>query len=139
MNIVEIINKKRLKEELTKEEINYVITGFTSGDIKDYQMSSLLMAICINNMSDEEIFNLTDAMLNSGDVIDLTGATVFFTVKRNLQDTDAQALISKTITSHSSPSTGETSITFTSTDVDYVGDFYYDVKIKDSAVFYAGK
>ena len=79
-----------------------------------------------------DTFNLDIQILNdSGDVIDLTGATVFFTVKRNLQDTDAQALISKTITSHSSPSTGETSITFTSTDVDYVGEFYYDVKIKD--------
>ena len=73
MNMVEIINKKRLNISLTKEEINYVISGYTNGDIKDYQMSSLLMAICINDMSDEEIFYLTESMLNSGDVIDLSG------------------------------------------------------------------
>ena len=79
-----------------------------------------------------DTFNLDIQILNdAGEVIDLTGATVFFTVKRNLQDTDSLALISKTITSHSNPTNGETSITFTSTDVDYIGEFYYDVKIKD--------
>ena len=50
MNIIDIINKKRLNEKLTNEEINYVITNFVNGNIPDYQMSSLLMAICINGM-----------------------------------------------------------------------------------------
>lgn len=71
--MVEIINKKRLNESLSKEEINYVISEYTKGNVEDYQMSSWLMAICINNMSDDEIFFLTEAMLNSGEVIDLSG------------------------------------------------------------------
>lgn len=71
-DMIDIINKKRNKLELTKEEINYVITNYVNGNIKDYQMSSLLMAICINGMSDEEVFNLTDAMINSGDILDLS-------------------------------------------------------------------
>ena len=44
MNIIDIITKKKNKEELTEEEIKYVVNGFVSGDIKDYQMSALLMA-----------------------------------------------------------------------------------------------
>lgn len=67
----------------------------------------------------------------SGVAIDLTGSTVFFTVKRNLEDPDSLAIISKTVTSHTSPTTGDTSISFTYTDVDYVGEFFYDFKIKD--------
>lgn len=73
MNIVEIISKKRDKQELTKEEIDFVINGLLDSTIKDYQISSLLMAIVLNGMSEEEIFSLTDAMINSGDKIDLSG------------------------------------------------------------------
>ena len=58
MNIVEIINKKRIKEELSKEEIDFAFNGYLKGIVKDYQMSSLLMAICINGMSDRETFDL---------------------------------------------------------------------------------
>lgn len=72
MNIIDIITKKKNKESLTKEDINYVIDNYVTGKIEDYQVSSLLMAICINGMTDEEVFNLTDAMLNSGDKIDLS-------------------------------------------------------------------
>lgn len=71
MNILNIIEKKKNKEELSNEEIKYVVDGFVSDKIKDYQMSSLLMAIVINGMTDEETFSLTDAMLNSGDVMNL--------------------------------------------------------------------
>ena len=71
--IVDIINKKRLGQILTKEEINYVVEKYVSGEIPDYQMSALLMAICINDMTDEETFNLTDAMINSGETLDLSG------------------------------------------------------------------
>ena len=67
MNIVEIINKKRLGNELSFEEIQYVVNEYINKNIQDYQMSSLLMAICLNGMTDEEIFNLTDVMLNSGE------------------------------------------------------------------------
>lgn len=63
-------------------------------------------------------------------LIDLTGCTVFFTVKRTLQDADNEALIKKDITSFTSATTGELSIALTSTDVNYIGEFYYDIKIK---------
>lgn len=72
MNIIEIINKKRLKQELTDEEIKYVIDGFLSDEIKDYQMSSLLMAILLNDMTNNEIYSLTKYMANSGDKLDLS-------------------------------------------------------------------
>ena len=72
MNTVEIINKKRVKEELSKEELSYIFNGYLNGDVKDYQMSSLLMAICINGMSDREIFDLVDIFIKSGDVLDLS-------------------------------------------------------------------
>ena len=72
MNIVDIINKKRLNKELTQEEITFFVDGYVQGTINDYQMSSLLMAICINGMSYEETSNLTEVMLHSGDTIDLS-------------------------------------------------------------------
>ena len=72
MNIIDIIDKKRLKKNLSKEEIDYAVTNFINGNVLDYQMSSLLMAISINGMSFEETLNLTDAMLRSGDVLDLS-------------------------------------------------------------------
>lgn len=72
MRMYDILDKKRNKLPLTKEEITYVVNGYTNGDIKDYQMSALLMAICINGMNEEEITELTIAMTNSGDKIDLS-------------------------------------------------------------------
>lgn len=72
MNIIDIINKKRNGNELTKEEIQFFIDGAVNKTIEDYQISSLLMAITIQGMSDEETINLTDSMLNSGDKIDLS-------------------------------------------------------------------
>ena len=72
MNIVEIINKKRVKEELTKEELNFAFNGYLEGKVKDYQMSSLLMAICINGMNEREIFDLVDIFIKSGDILDLS-------------------------------------------------------------------
>lgn len=71
MNIINIINKKKNNKYLSKEEICYAVNGYLDGSVKDYQMSSLLMAICINGMNEEEIFTLTDIMLNSGDKINL--------------------------------------------------------------------
>ncbi|MDD2378033.1 MAG: thymidine phosphorylase [Bacilli bacterium] len=73
MNIVELINKKRNKGILEKEELEFIVSGYLSDDIKDYQMSALLMAICLNGMTDDEIYALTNIMLNSGDIIDLSG------------------------------------------------------------------
>lgn len=73
MNFFEIIEKKKNKQELEKEEIEYFVENYTKGNIPDYQASALLMAICINGMSDAEIFALTEAMTNSGDTMDLSG------------------------------------------------------------------
>jgi len=72
MNIVEIINKKRNKEKLTNEELRYAFNGYVEGIVRDYQMSSLLMAICINGMSDEETFSLVDIFIKSGTILDLS-------------------------------------------------------------------
>ena len=72
MNIIDIIDKKRLGEILTKEEIQFVVNGYFNNKVKDYQMSSLLMAICINGMTEEETINLTNIMLGSGNKIDLS-------------------------------------------------------------------
>lgn len=72
MNILEIIAKKRDNKELSKEEIEFFIKEYTKGNIADYQASALVMAIYINGMSIEETTNLTLAMANSGDVLDLS-------------------------------------------------------------------
>lgn len=72
MDIIEIINKKRLGKILKREEIKYVIDNYLSGNVADYQMSSLLMAIVINGMTDNEIIELTKIMLNSGEKLDLS-------------------------------------------------------------------
>ena len=72
MNILDIIAKKRDNKELTKEEIEYFIEGYTKGEVTDYQASALVMAIYINGMSDQEITDLTLAMANSGEVLDLS-------------------------------------------------------------------
>ncbi len=65
-----IIQKKRDKEKLTKEEISWFIEGLTKGKIADYQMSALLMAIYLNGLDKMETVALTDAMLYSGSVLD---------------------------------------------------------------------
>ena len=70
--IVDIINKKRLGKELSYREIDKFFNGYLDGSIKDYQMSSLLMAICINGMTDEEVFALTKVFIDSGDVLDFS-------------------------------------------------------------------
>ena len=72
MTIIDIINKKRLNKELTREEIEFAINGYLDGSVKDYQMSSLLMAIVINGMNERETIDLTDIMLKSGDIMDLS-------------------------------------------------------------------
>lgn len=72
MNINEIIKKKRDQLELTKDEIAYFVREYSNGNIPDYQASSLLMAIYLNGMSEDEIFNLTLEMAKSGEILDLS-------------------------------------------------------------------
>lgn len=72
MLMTDIIQKKKQGLSLTKEEIDFWIKNYTKNEIPDYQVSSLLMAICLKGMNEEETSNLTNAMLYSGDVIDLS-------------------------------------------------------------------
>lgn len=72
MNILDIIAKKRDNKELSKEEIEYFVKEYTSGNITDYQAAALIMAIYINGMTIEETTNLTLEMAYSGDVLDLS-------------------------------------------------------------------
>ena len=72
MTMYDLILKKKRGVELTNEEICYMINGYTKGDIPDYQMSAMMMAICFQGMTPEETKNLTLAMAESGDMLDLS-------------------------------------------------------------------
>ena len=72
MNMYDLIMKKKKGCELTNEEIQYMINNYTKGDIPDYQMSAMMMAICFQGMTPEETKNLTLAMAQSGDMLDLS-------------------------------------------------------------------
>ncbi len=72
MDIIEIIEHKRDKKKLSQKEIEFFIEGYVKGEIKDYQASSLLMAIYLNGMDKDEIAYLTEAMRVSGEVWDLS-------------------------------------------------------------------
>jgi len=72
MLMTDLLVKKRDKEKLTKEEIDFMIDGYVKGTIPDYQMSAMCMAILLNGMDEEETLHLTMAMMNSGEVMDLS-------------------------------------------------------------------
>ena len=70
--ILDIIDKKRLGKELSYKELSFLFNGYLKGMVADYQMSSFLMAVCINGMTDEEVFALTKIFIDSGDVLDFS-------------------------------------------------------------------
>lgn len=72
MKMYDLINKKKNKYTLTNKEIEFIVEGYTSGTIPDYQMSAFLMAVCLNGMNHQETAALTIAMANSGDILDLS-------------------------------------------------------------------
>ena len=72
MRAIDVIIKKRNKNELSKEEIDYFIRGFTNGEIPDYQVSAWAMAVMLNGMTDRETADLTLAMAHSGETMDLS-------------------------------------------------------------------
>ena len=72
MRMYDIIAKKRDGEVLTRQELEFAVNGFVSGEVPDYQMSALLMAIYLRGMTDEETAQLTDVMAHSGDMVDLS-------------------------------------------------------------------
>src|SRR6185369_10606007 len=72
MRTVDLIQRKRDGKELAPEEIEFLVEGYTNGDIPDYQMSSFLMAVFFSGMTDREVSRLTECMLRSGDHVDLS-------------------------------------------------------------------
>lgn len=72
MRMYDLIAKKKQGEALSEEEIRYMVQGFSTGEIQDYQMSAMLMAICFRGMNDEEMTYLTLDMARSGDMVDLS-------------------------------------------------------------------
>lgn len=79
MNIIDIINKTKNKNELSEQEINWLVKSYTEGGIPDYQMSAWLMAVRLNGLTERETLFLTLAMRDSGDILDLSsidGVTV---------------------------------------------------------------
>ena len=75
MRTVDLIQRKRDGEELAPEEIEFLVDGYTSGDIPDYQMSAFLMAVYFSGMSDREVSRLTECMLRSGETVDLSAVS----------------------------------------------------------------
>ena len=73
MRTVDLIQRKRDGEELSPEEIEFLVNGYTNGEIPDYQMSAFLMAVYFSGMTDREVSRLTECMLHSGDTVDLSG------------------------------------------------------------------
>ncbi len=72
MRTVDLIHRKRDGEELSAEEIQHLVDGYTRGDIPDYQISAFLMAVFFSGMSDREVSALTESMTNSGSIMDLS-------------------------------------------------------------------
>ena len=74
MHMIDLLTKKRQGKPLTQQEIEWMIPAYTQGQIPDYQMSAMLMAICFTGMSTQETAWLTSVMANSGQQMDLSGA-----------------------------------------------------------------
>jgi pyrimidine-nucleoside phosphorylase/thymidine phosphorylase len=70
--MVDLIQKKKHGESLNKDEIDFIVKGYTNGEIPEYQMSAFLMTVCFQGMNKEEISNLTISFVNSGDQVDLS-------------------------------------------------------------------
>ena len=76
MQMYDLIMKKKRGLALSEEEIHYLVSGYTNGEIKDYQMSAFLMAVCFQGMNEQETFALTMNMRDSGRILDLSGISV---------------------------------------------------------------
>ncbi len=72
MRTVDLIQRKRDGEELTPEEIDFLVDGYTRGEIPDYQMSAFLMAVFFSGMTDREVSRMTECMMRSGELLDLS-------------------------------------------------------------------
>ena len=79
MRAVDLIRKKRDSGEHSREEINFLISEYTRGEIPDYQMSAWLMAVLLRGMSRAELAALTESMLHSGQMLDFSSLPATFT------------------------------------------------------------
>lgn len=77
MNIIDVITKKRDGKDLSKADIDFFITAMMNEKIADYHVSALLMACCINGLTDDETFFLTEALLNSGEIFNFSDKPYF--------------------------------------------------------------
>src|SRR3954451_22654233 len=73
MRTVDLIQRKRDGEELSPEEIEFLVDGYTRDEIPDYQMAAFVMAVYFSGMTDREVSRLTECMIRSGDTVDLSG------------------------------------------------------------------
>ena len=76
MRMYDLIEKKKLGKALTQQEIDWMVQGYTQGEIPDYQMSAFLMAVCFQGMNIEETTAMTLSMAHSGQMSDLSGITL---------------------------------------------------------------
>lgn len=83
MRTVDLIDKKKRGENLSKKEIDFLLDGYIQGKVEDYQMSAFLMAVYFNGMSDEELLNFTINMKNSGEIIKLKSSKKFLVDKHS--------------------------------------------------------
>ncbi len=83
MRAVDLIQKKKEGFEHTKEEIDFLIDNYMSGNIEDYQMSAWLMAVCFKGLSDKETAYLTESFINSGDILDFSSISDFIADKHS--------------------------------------------------------
>ena len=72
MRAVDIIQKKKEGKIHTKEEIDFLVNGLMNGTVEDYQMAAWLMAVCFNDLNEDETAYLTEAFINSGDILDFS-------------------------------------------------------------------
>ena len=87
MRVVDLIVKKRDGRELSREEIEYLIRGFTRGDVPDYQMAAWAMAVYFQGMTHRETSDLTNAVVASGERLDLSSVvSVAVDVKTQIRD-----------------------------------------------------
>ena len=77
MRAVDLIQKKKEGKKHTKEEIFFLVDGYTKGEIEDYQMSAWLMAVCFSNLDEEETAWMTEAFVKSGEVLDFSHISNF--------------------------------------------------------------
>ena len=83
MRMYDLIEKKKLGKALTQQEIDWMVQGYTQGEIPDYQMSAFLMAVCFQGMNIEETTAMTLSMAHSGQMSDPVSYTHLFLLQRN--------------------------------------------------------